>query len=72
MSGDVVQRRATCQHCGDVYLFKMFGNPKKVVIYEAKHALNAQARMDRDQWLATRLKLRHIDTSALGKIPELN
>lgn len=53
------------------YYYDLFAEPKKMALYKAGHALNAEARTERVQWLAERLKLRPIDRSALALIPEL-
>jgi hypothetical protein len=39
--------------------------------YKTGHALNGEARKDRVQWLAERLKLSHIDPEAIGHVPDL-
>jgi hypothetical protein len=39
--------------------------------YEAGHALNAEARRERADWLAKSLTLRQVDHAALDRIPEL-
>lgn len=44
---------------------------KKMQLYNAGHALNAAARLDRDHWLQQHLKLKHIDEEALKQIPQL-
>jgi dienelactone hydrolase len=54
------------RHCEAI-----FGVPKRMRIYDAPHALNAQARQDRVQWLVKRLRLKPVDQDALAKIPEL-
>jgi dienelactone hydrolase len=54
------------QHCEDI-----FGEPKRMQIYDASHALNAEARRDRVLWLVKRLRLKSVDQDELAKIPEL-
>jgi dienelactone hydrolase len=54
------------QHCEAI-----FGEPKRMQIYHAPHALNAEARRDRVQWLVKRLRLKPVDQDALASIPEL-
>jgi dienelactone hydrolase len=44
---------------------------KKMEIYEAGHALNAAARLDRDRWLQQHLKFKRPDEAALNAIPQL-
>jgi len=51
--------------------FERFSEPKKIGFYKAGHALNAQARKDRVQWLAERLKLSRVDPEAIERIPDL-
>jgi dienelactone hydrolase len=51
--------------------FERFSEPKKIEFYKAGHALNAEARKDRVQWLAERLKLSQVDPEAIARIPDL-
>jgi cephalosporin-C deacetylase-like acetyl esterase len=51
--------------------FERFSEPKKIEFYKAGHALNAEARKDRVQWLAERLKLSRVDPEAIERIPDL-
>jgi dienelactone hydrolase len=51
--------------------YELFSEPKKIAFYDAGHALDAQARLERDRWLAERLRLRPLDEAALARIPEL-
>ncbi|HSM84959.1 MAG TPA: hypothetical protein VLT16_02350 [Candidatus Limnocylindrales bacterium] len=44
---------------------------KKMQFYDAGHALNAAARIDRDRWLAQHLKFKHVDEKALNEIAPL-
>ncbi len=44
---------------------------KKMEFYDAPHALNAAARLDRDRWLQQHLKFKHPDEAALNAIPQL-
>jgi dienelactone hydrolase len=53
------------------HYFERFAEPKKISFYEAGHALNAEARADRMEWLVERLKLSPIDQKAIERIPEL-
>lgn len=63
-SGDGPESYA--QHCEEI-----FGEPKRMQVYDASHALNAAARRDRVQWLVERLRLEAVDQDALAKISEL-
>lgn len=51
--------------------YQMFGRPKKIGFYDAGHALNGQARLERLLWLAERLRLPPIDRRRLAAIEEL-
>jgi fermentation-respiration switch protein FrsA (DUF1100 family) len=51
--------------------FARFAEPKKVAFYKAGHALNREAREERIEWLAERLKLSPIDREAIERIPGL-
>jgi hypothetical protein len=44
---------------------------KESKIYDATHALNSAARLDRARWLQHRLKLKTVDEKALEAIPQL-
>jgi dienelactone hydrolase len=44
---------------------------KQMQYYQAGHALNAAARLDRVHWLQQRLKLKKLDEEALKAIPQL-
>ena len=50
---------------------EVFSEPKKIAFYDAGHALDAQARIERDRWLAERLRLGPLDEAALARIPDL-
>jgi cephalosporin-C deacetylase-like acetyl esterase len=54
------------------HYFERFAEPKKIEFYKAGHALNAEARKDRVQWLAERLKLSRIDPEAIERVPGLS
>lgn len=45
--------------------------PKRFKLYEASHALNAEARRDRIDFLTERLKVRRVSPAALAAVPEL-
>ena len=51
--------------------YDLFAEPKRIEFYDAGHALDAKARLDRAEWLRERLSLRPIDRAALARIPEL-
>ena len=51
--------------------FALFSEPKKIAFYDAGHALDSRARLERARWLAERLKLKKPDEAALARIPEL-
>lgn len=46
--------------------------PKAVKWYDAKHALNAEARLDRYIWLRKYIGLGDVSEEALAKVPELH
>ena len=45
--------------------------PKRMSFYEAPHALNAQARRDRIEFLTKHLKLKPTPAAVIAKVPEL-
>src|SRR5207249_9073421 len=45
--------------------------PKRLKIYDAEHALNAEARHDRIQFLIEQLKLRPLPDFVIAAIPDL-
>lgn len=51
--------------------FALFSEPKRIAFYDAGHALDSNARLERARWLAARLKLDALDEAALARIPEL-
>jgi dienelactone hydrolase len=53
------------------YLERFSAKDKKMEFYDAPHALNAAARLDRDRWLQKHLGIKKIDETALGDIPQL-
>jgi dienelactone hydrolase len=53
------------------YLDRFSAKDKKLEFYDAAHALNAAARMDRDRWLQSHLKFKHLDEKDLEAIPQL-
>ena len=50
---------------------KVVSEPKRFKIYEATHALNAEARRDRITFLAEQLKLKPMSPQVMASIPEL-
>jgi pimeloyl-ACP methyl ester carboxylesterase len=53
------------------YLDAFSSRDKQMTIYEAPHALNAAARLDRYHWLQKHLGLKKIDDKELEGIPQL-
>jgi cephalosporin-C deacetylase-like acetyl esterase len=51
--------------------FERFAEPKRIEFYDAGHALNKEAREERVEWLAERLKLKKIDREAVERVPNL-
>lgn len=50
---------------------KIVSTPRRLKIYEATHALNAEARRDRIAFLVEQLKLKPVPEAVIMKIPEL-
>lgn len=50
---------------------KIVSEPKKLKIYEAPHALNAEATRDRIAFLTEQLKLKSLSKAVIDSIPEL-
>ncbi|HEU4432975.1 MAG TPA: hypothetical protein VFR51_06230, partial [Pyrinomonadaceae bacterium] len=50
---------------------KVVSKPKRFKLYEAPHALNAEARRDRIAFLAEQLKLKPLSPAVIAAIPEL-
>jgi len=53
------------------HYYELFSEPKKISFYKAGHALDAQARLDRVQWLAERLNLMPVDATAVARLQQL-
>ncbi len=53
------------------YLDKLSAKDKKMEFYEAGHALNAAARLDRDRWLQQKLRFKKVNEQELNAIPQL-
>lgn len=51
--------------------FAKVSEPKQLKLYDAPHALNAEARRDRAAFLRTQLGLGEIDWAAMDRVPEL-
>jgi dienelactone hydrolase len=56
---------------GQKYLDRFSAKDKKMEFYDAGHALNAAARLDRDRWLQKHLAVKKIDEAALGAIEQM-
>lgn len=52
-------------------LARFSAKDKQTQLYQAGHALNSAARLDRDRWLQQHLKFKRIDEEALKGIPQL-
>lgn len=50
------------------YLDRFSSKDKKMEFYDASHALNAAARLDRDRWLQKHLGIKKIDEKELGRL----
>lgn len=55
----------------DKEYFANVSEPKKFKLYEAPHALNAEARRDRLAFLAEQLRLKPLDPAVVAAIPDL-
>jgi dienelactone hydrolase len=53
------------------YLDRFSAKDKKMEFYDAGHALNAAARLDRARWLQKHLGIKKIDEKELGEIEQL-
>lgn len=53
------------------YLDNFNSKDKKMEYYDASHALNSAARLDRDRWLQKHLNLKKFDEKDLQAIPQL-
>jgi len=65
-SGDPISKE-TAQK----YLERFSAKDKKMEFYNASHALNAAARLDRARWLQKHLAIKKIDEKELGEIEQL-
>jgi pimeloyl-ACP methyl ester carboxylesterase len=50
---------------------KIVSEPKRFKLYDAPHALNAEARRDRIAFLAEQLRLKPLPATVIAKIPDL-
>jgi dienelactone hydrolase len=50
---------------------KIVSEPKRLKIYDAPHALNAEARRDRIQFLTEQLRLKPLSAALIASIPDL-
>ncbi len=50
---------------------KIVSNPKRLAIYDAPHALNAEARRERIQFLIEQLKLKPLSDKVIASVPNL-
>jgi dienelactone hydrolase len=50
---------------------EVVSEPKGFKLYDAPHALNAEARRDRIAFLSTQLKLKPLDPSSIASVPDL-
>ncbi|HEU4767957.1 MAG TPA: hypothetical protein VFS77_11295 [Pyrinomonadaceae bacterium] len=50
---------------------KVVSKPKRFKLYEAPHALNAEARRDRIAFLVQQLKLKPVPANVIAAVPEL-
>jgi dienelactone hydrolase len=53
------------------YLDRFSAKDKKMEFYDAAHALNKAAMLDRDHWLESHLHFKHLDEKGLEAIPQL-
>lgn len=51
--------------------FARVSEPKELKFYKAGHALNAEARRDRYEWLRRKINLRKLDRAILDKVKEV-
>jgi cephalosporin-C deacetylase-like acetyl esterase len=53
------------------HYFSLVSEPKAIRFYDAGHALNAEARRDRYEWLRERINLRRLKRGVLDKVKEV-
>jgi cephalosporin-C deacetylase-like acetyl esterase len=61
----------TTKAMGQKYVDLFSAKDKQMQFYEAGHALNAAARLDRVRWLQKKLGVKKVDEAEVGRIPEL-
>lgn len=54
-----------------LHYLDLVSKPKALKIYDAGHALNAEARRDRVEWLRTQLGLEYLDPAILNKLTQV-
>jgi hypothetical protein len=52
------------------FYFSLASEPKALKLYDTTHALNAEARWDRVEWLHGQLGLKPIPKSVVDAVPE--
>jgi cephalosporin-C deacetylase-like acetyl esterase len=53
------------------YFFSLVSEPKTLRLYDATHALNAEARWDRFEWLREQLRLKPLPRAVLDRVPQV-
>ena len=53
------------------YFFSLVSQPKDLKFYEATHALNAEARWDRFEWLRQQLALKPLARAVVDSVPQV-
>ena len=53
------------------HYFSLVSEPKAIKFYNATHALNAEARLERYEWLRVKIGLHKLDRALLEKIPQV-
>lgn len=53
------------------HYFSLVSEPKELKLYDAGHALNAEARRDRYEWLRKQINLRKLDRAVLDRVKEV-
>jgi pimeloyl-ACP methyl ester carboxylesterase len=61
----------TTKAMGQKYLDLFSAKDKQMQFYEAGHALNAAARLDRVRWLQKKLGVKKVDEREVGAVPQL-
>ena len=63
---------STVKALGQHYLDLFSAKDKRMEFYDAGHALNSAARLDRARWLQKHLGLKKMDETELGEIEQLS